>query len=168
MGIYETLDVSNWEMAKECFTTNDRVFANCPKFVAPELTLEVRGALKKAQQELEEHVGRGRQVKESDLNNLVYLQAILKENTVFIPIRTTLASPRVHGRLHRHGRRMCPGVSLALQFMQLTLAALLHGFDMTTPSNEAFDMCEKFGLTSMKASPLDVLLTPGLPANLYY
>ncbi|XP_060673081.1 cytochrome P450 82A4-like [Ziziphus jujuba] len=66
------------------------------------------------------------------------------------------------------GRRMCPAVSLALQFMQLTLAALLHGFDMTTPSNEAFDMCEKFGLTSMKASPLDVLLTPGLPANLYY
>ncbi|KAH7524026.1 hypothetical protein FEM48_Zijuj06G0074700 [Ziziphus jujuba var. spinosa] len=66
------------------------------------------------------------------------------------------------------GRRMCPGVSLALQFMQLTLAALLHGFDMATPSNEAVDMSGKFGLTNMKASPLDVLLTPRLPGNLYY
>ncbi|KAM0019855.1 putative cytochrome P450 [Helianthus debilis subsp. tardiflorus] len=35
--------------------------------------------LKKAQQELENHVGRDRKVEESDMNNLVYLQAIIKE-----------------------------------------------------------------------------------------
>ncbi|KAL8485727.1 hypothetical protein ACS0TY_027857 [Phlomoides rotata] len=36
--------------------------------------------LKKAQEELDKHVGRGRRVDESDINNLVYLQAIVKES----------------------------------------------------------------------------------------
>ncbi|KAJ0805940.1 putative cytochrome P450 [Helianthus annuus] len=35
--------------------------------------------LKIAQQELENHDGRDREVEESDMNNLVYLQAIIKE-----------------------------------------------------------------------------------------
>ncbi|KAJ0501211.1 putative cytochrome P450 [Helianthus annuus] len=35
--------------------------------------------LKIAQQELENHDGRDRKVEESDMNNLVYLQAIIKE-----------------------------------------------------------------------------------------
>ncbi|XP_060673091.1 cytochrome P450 82A1-like [Ziziphus jujuba] len=37
MGVYKTLVVSNWEMAKECFTTNDKVFANRPKLVAQDI-----------------------------------------------------------------------------------------------------------------------------------
>ncbi|KAL6123687.1 hypothetical protein ACLB2K_076206 [Fragaria x ananassa] len=34
------------------------------------------------------------------------------------------------------GRRICPGISLALQVTQLTLAHLLHAFDITPPSDE--------------------------------
>ncbi|KAJ0906375.1 putative cytochrome P450 [Helianthus annuus] len=37
------------------------------------------GVLKIAQQELENHDGRDRKVEESDMNNLVYLPAIIKE-----------------------------------------------------------------------------------------
>lgn len=37
MGVHRSLIVSNWEMAKECFTTNDKVFANRPKGAASEL-----------------------------------------------------------------------------------------------------------------------------------
>ncbi|KAL5777889.1 hypothetical protein ACOSP7_010815 [Xanthoceras sorbifolium] len=37
MGVHRVLVVSNWEIAKECFTTNDKVFANRPKTVAMEL-----------------------------------------------------------------------------------------------------------------------------------
>ncbi|KAF7852269.1 hypothetical protein BT93_L4563 [Corymbia citriodora subsp. variegata] len=43
------------------------------------LLLNNRHALKKAQQELDTHVGRSRAVEESDVKNLTYLQAIVKE-----------------------------------------------------------------------------------------
>ena len=36
LGVHRTLVVSSWEIAKECFTTNDEAFANRPKGVAPE------------------------------------------------------------------------------------------------------------------------------------
>ena len=42
-------------------------------------------ALKRAQQELDQHVGRERLVKESDIKNLVFLQAVLKETMRLYP-----------------------------------------------------------------------------------
>ncbi|KAL4387371.1 hypothetical protein GQ457_09G008610 [Hibiscus cannabinus] len=36
--------------------------------------------------------------------------------------------------LFSSGRRMCPGVSFALQILQLTLANLLNWFEFETPS----------------------------------
>ncbi|MBA0625611.1 hypothetical protein Godav_003393 [Gossypium davidsonii] len=65
------------------------------------------------------------------------------------------------------GRRMCPGVSFALQIMQLTLANLLHWFEFETPLNEAVDMREAAGMTSPKATPLEVHITPHLPTFVY-
>ncbi|KAF3446248.1 hypothetical protein FNV43_RR11427 [Rhamnella rubrinervis] len=187
------------------------------------LLLNNRSRLKKAQEELDKQVGRDRQVNESDLNNLVYLQAIVKEALRLYPpgplsaphesiedctvggyhlrkgTRLLVNLSKLHRdpniwsdpndfkperflTTHKHvevrgqnfeylpfgsGRRMCPGVSLALQVIQLTLAALLRGFEIQTASNGTVDMSEKYGLTNMKATPLDVLLTPRLPTNLY-
>jgi hypothetical protein len=37
LGVHRTLIVSSWEIAKECFTTNDKVFASRPKAIASEL-----------------------------------------------------------------------------------------------------------------------------------
>ena len=37
LGAHKTLVVSNWEMAKECFTVNDRAFATRPKSMAFEV-----------------------------------------------------------------------------------------------------------------------------------
>nr|XP_043637070.1 cytochrome P450 CYP82D47-like [Erigeron canadensis] len=49
------------------------------------LLLNNRHVLKKAQEELETHVGKDRQVNESDIKNLVYLQAIIKETLRLYP-----------------------------------------------------------------------------------
>ncbi|KAG5230991.1 cytochrome P450 [Salix suchowensis] len=49
------------------------------------LLLNNRDVLKKAQDELDIHVSRERQVKESDMKNLVYLQAIVKETFRLYP-----------------------------------------------------------------------------------
>ncbi|MBA0869411.1 hypothetical protein Goshw_027797 [Gossypium schwendimanii] len=65
------------------------------------------------------------------------------------------------------GRRMCPGVSFALQVLHFTLANVLHWFEFETPSNEAVDMSEALGITSSKATPLEVHITPRLPVFVY-
>jgi cytochrome P450 len=187
------------------------------------LLLNNQEALKKVQQELDVQIGRERQVKESDIKNLVYLQAIIKESMRLYPVATltiphesvedcTLAGYHVPtgtqlrvnlSKIHRDpqvwsnpnefqpkrfltthkgidvkgqhfeltpfgaGRRICPGISLALHVMQLTLATLLHTFDIATPLNEPVDMTEKVGITNDKLTPVEVHLTPRLPAQVY-
>ncbi|CAI0546964.1 unnamed protein product [Linum tenue] len=55
------------------------------------------------------------------------------------------------------GRRMCPGVLLAIRQIPLVLAALIHNFDWRLPDGEdptELDMSEKFGHTLQKEFPL--------------
>ncbi|KAL6131090.1 hypothetical protein ACLB2K_069468 [Fragaria x ananassa] len=179
--------------------------------------------LKKAQLELDHHVGKERQVNDSDVKNLIYLQDIIKETlrldpagalpaphessedcTVrnyyvtagtrlliniskiqrdpnvwldpcqFQPERflTTHKNVDVRGQSFElipfgSGRRICPGISLALQVIHLTLAHLQHGFEITAPSDEPVDMDESSGMTNMKTTSLEALLTPRLHPKLY-
>ncbi|KAJ7950312.1 Cytochrome P450 [Quillaja saponaria] len=37
LGVYRSLVVSSWEIARECFTINDKAFASRPKFLAAEI-----------------------------------------------------------------------------------------------------------------------------------
>lgn len=187
------------------------------------LLLNNRNMLKKAQCELDTHVGKHRQVAETDIKNLVYLQAIVKETFRLHP-PGPLSAPReamedctVAGfhipagtrlvvnlwKLHRDpniwanplefqperflkehanldargqdfeyvpfgsGRRMCPGISFALQVLHLTLARLLHGFEMGRVSDALIDMSEGPGITIPKETPLEVILCPRLHSSLY-
>ncbi|XP_057959393.1 cytochrome P450 82A3-like [Malania oleifera] len=179
--------------------------------------------LKRAQHELDVHVGKDRHVDESDIGNLPYLQALVKETlrlyppTPVIALREAMEDCTLAGfdissgtrliinawKIHRDerswpeplefrperfltshrdtdvrgqdfelipfgsGRRSCPGTSLALQVVHLTLARLLHCYNITTPSAGSVDMTESDGLTNLKATPLDVLLTPRLNSELY-
>ena len=188
------------------------------------LLLNNQTELKKAQDELDIHIGKDRRVEESDTSKLVYLQAIVKEtlrlyppNAVnslraamdectfscgyHIPAGTQLIvnAWKIHrdGRVwddphdfkperflttHKHvdvggqnfelvpfglGRRACPGASLALRALHLTLARVLHSFDVASPMNQVVDMTHSIGLTNLKATPLQVLLRPLLDARLY-
>jgi len=68
------------------------------------------------------------------------------------------------------GRRMCPGMPLAVLFVQMGLARLAHSFDFTLPGGEdplKLDMTETFGLTIPRANPLCVHPKPRLPKHLY-
>ncbi|KAK7309241.1 hypothetical protein RJT34_05805 [Clitoria ternatea] len=180
--------------------------------------------LKKAQDELDTHVGRDRKVEESDITKLVYLQAIMKESMRLCPpsplitLRAAKEDCTFSGgyhipagtqlivnnwKIHRDGsvwddplvfkperfltshkdvdvrgqnydlfpfgsgRRVCPGTSLALRMIHIALARLLQSFNVASPSNQAVDMTESIGLTNLKATPLEVLLTPRLDAKLY-
>lgn len=180
--------------------------------------------LRKAQDEIDSHVGSQRSVEESDTKQLVYLQAIIKEtlrlyppgplslpresmedvtiNGYHIPIGTRLfvnlhkihRDSRVWGdsphdfiperflTSHKEvdvrgknfeiipfgsGRRICPGLSYALQTLSFTLANVLHGFEISRPSDEAIDMTEGHGLTSCKVDPLSVILMPRLSKDHY-
>ena len=187
------------------------------------LLLNNPNKLKKAQEELDIQVGKHRQVKESDIKHLPYLQAIIKETlrlypaapvsapreamedcTVagfHVPARTRLFvnlwklqrdpsiwsnplefQPERFLTKHAHldvrgldfeftpfgsGRRSCPGISFALQVLHLTLARLLHGFNLERISEKMVDMSESHGLTLPKATPLEVILVPRLPSMLY-
>ncbi|XP_022976386.1 cytochrome P450 CYP82D47-like isoform X1 [Cucurbita maxima] len=180
------------------------------------LLLNNQETLKKAQLELDEKVGTSRQVKEADLKNLIYFQAIVKETLrlypaaplliphesiedcmvsgYHIPARTRLLvnvqklqkDPLVwedpcEFRPERFltndtkfdmqgqnmqlmpfgkGRRMCPGMSFALQLVHLTLASLLHEFEIDRLSEELLDMEEGFGFIIFRKTPLEIVLSP--------
>ncbi|KAH9621668.1 hypothetical protein KSS87_013991 [Heliosperma pusillum] len=185
------------------------------------LLLNNKEAMKNAQAEIDKIVGKERRVNESDIKDMIYLEAVLKEtlrlyppgplsfpresvedctvNNYHIPAGTQLfvnlykiqRDPEVWPNpseflperfLTTHkdydvkgnfafapfgsGRRICPGITFSMKFMMLTLATLLHGFEISTPSDEPVDTSVSFGLTSLKITPLDVILVPRLPENL--
>ncbi|XP_051140210.1 cytochrome P450 CYP82D47-like isoform X2 [Andrographis paniculata] len=188
------------------------------------LLLNNRHVLTRAQQELDSQVGRNRRVTESDIPNLVYLQAIIKETLRLYPA-APLGAPReftedcdigeyhipkgtwlmvniwklqrdpdvwvddvsqfkperfltthmnvdVRGKDFKlmpfgGGRRICPGPNLALHMLHLVLANLLHAFEIRMVCDDAVDMTESIGLTNLKATPLEVLVSPRLSSTLY-
>ena len=186
------------------------------------LLLNNRHTLKKAQEELDIKVGKGRLVNEADINNLFYLKAIIKEALRLYPpgtlvprefhedctiggyhvtkgtrlvvnlwkiqtdpsvwsdplefkperFLTTHKDVDVRGQNFElipfgSGRRACPGISFGLQMLHLTLASLIHAFEISTPSHAPVDMSATFGLTNIKSTPLDVVVKPRLPSNLF-
>ncbi|KAL6846499.1 hypothetical protein ACP4OV_023947 [Aristida adscensionis] len=68
------------------------------------------------------------------------------------------------------GRRMCPGYTLGLKVIQVSLANLLHGFTWRLPdgmTKEELSMEEIFGLSTPRKFPLQVITEPKLPVHLY-
>ena len=61
------------------------------------------------------------------------------------------------------GRRICPGMPLAIRMIHLMLGSLIHGFDWKLEggiSPEKMDMTEKFGFTLEKAQRLRAIPSP--------
>ncbi|KAF5729924.1 hypothetical protein HS088_TW20G00291 [Tripterygium wilfordii] len=174
-------------------------------------------ALFRARAELEQTIGKGNRVQESDVARLPYLQAIIKEtfrlhaavplllprkaaedvevagykvpkdaqvmvnawaigrdpsiwedSNSFVPerfLRSEIDARGQHFELipFGAGRRVCPGLPLAIHMLHLMLGSLIHSFDWkledgVTP--ETMNMEDKFGLTLQKAQPLRAIPIP--------
>ncbi|QHO04527.1 Geraniol 8-hydroxylase [Arachis hypogaea] len=166
--------------------------------------------MSKAKSELEEIVGKGKVVEESDMARLPYLQAVIKETLrkhpavplllprqaemdveiqgytvpkgaqvlvnvwaigrdpnvwenphVFSPERFLGSQIDFRGRNFEltpfgAGRRICPGLPLAMRMLFLMLGLFINCFDWKLEA-EDMDMDEKFGLTLEKAQPVRVI-----------
>ncbi|KAJ8450744.1 hypothetical protein Cgig2_021216 [Carnegiea gigantea] len=230
------LQVIDHEVTKDCDYDADTINkATCLAMIAGgsdttpttltwaiSLLLNNPQVLRKAQDELATQVGRDRQVDESDVARLVYLQAIVKETLRLYPggplipressedctiggyyiktgtrfivnlhkifrdpqiwedplefkperFLTTHKDVDVRGQDFKlipfgSGRRICPGMSFSLQMLHLGLASFLHAFEVSTPGDAPVDMGERFGITILKAKPLEVLIAPILSSKAY-
>ncbi|PQQ16311.1 geraniol 8-hydroxylase-like [Prunus yedoensis var. nudiflora] len=169
--------------------------------------------LSKAQQELEQIIGKGKPVEEADIARLPYLQAIIKEIFRLHPAAPLLLPRKadsdveicgyivpkgaqvfvnawaigrdpsiwdnpssfmperflglddtidVSGKNFElipfgGGRRICPGLPLAMRILPLMLGSLINSFDWKLEDGvvpETMNMEEKFGLTLQMAHPL--------------
>ncbi|KAL0739774.1 hypothetical protein Bca4012_081287 [Brassica carinata] len=176
----------------------------------------------KAQAEMDYVLGQNGIVQESDIPQLPYLQAVVKETfrlhppapllvprkaesdvevlgymirkdtqvlvnvwaigrdpsvwenpTQFEPERFSGKETDVKGRDYEltpfgGGRRICPGLPLAVKSVNLMLASLLYSFDWKLPNGinpEDLDMDETFGLTLHKTNPLHAIPIKKRPIN---
>ncbi|GMY28560.1 cytochrome p450 82a3, partial [Fagus crenata] len=57
--------------------------------------------------------------------------------------------------------------SPSLRDKKMKNSVIIHAVEISTPSSAPVDMTACFGLTNIKSTPLEVVVKPRLPSNLY-
>ncbi|KAL5209419.1 hypothetical protein ABZP36_005042 [Zizania latifolia] len=205
-----------WSLLADLFTAASDSSAATVEWAMAEL-LENPPSMAKVREEIARVIGSKTEIEESDISQLKYLQAVVKEtlrlhppaplllphqaetttevrgytvpkgarvlvnvwaigrdNKVwrkpdeFMPERFLQREVDFRGRdfdlvPFGSGRRICPGMPLAVRVMHLMLASLLHRFEWTLPldvERNGLDMAEKFGMVLTMATPLQAIATP--------
>ncbi|KAL2623148.1 hypothetical protein R1flu_003353 [Riccia fluitans] len=128
--------------------------------------------MEKAQAEMDSVVGRKRLVEESDLPNLPYLNAIVKENfrlhppgPILIPHMSTEDSKILGYEIPAGTTLMCPGKGLALAVVLYTVALFIQTCDLRLPENlKLEDLTDLIALR--RNSLLQALVNPRIPKDL--
>ncbi|GLJ55407.1 hypothetical protein SUGI_1189500 [Cryptomeria japonica] len=110
--------------------------------------------MRKAQEELDSKVGWRRVVEESDIPQLTYLQAIVKETLCFYP-----AAPLL---LPQKSEEAC-----TVGGYHIPAETIMMSFDWFVPVGRVLDMNEGVSLVMPRAGPLEVMLKPRLSHHLY-
>ncbi|KAM7251960.1 hypothetical protein ACFE04_023843 [Oxalis oulophora] len=141
--------------------------------------------IRKAKEEVDRVVGPNRNVEERDIDNLPYLQTVVKESTQvlvgawaigrdpetwkdplsfnpdrFLDLNIDYKGQHFEFIPFGSGRRICMGIPLAHTMVPFVLASLLHSFDWELGSNmtpENIDMNEKNGITLRMLTPLKAI-----------
>ncbi|CAM6042043.1 unnamed protein product [Sphagnum compactum] len=126
--------------------------------------------MKKVQDELDDVIGQDRVIDESDIPQLKYFQAVVKETFCLHPPATLMIPHQNMEACEIGGRRICLGMLSGLLTVQMQLARLLHSFTWKLPKGENpqdLDMGEVFRITTRKAVPLHAIAIAQLPQHLY-
>ncbi|KAI3451537.1 hypothetical protein Pfo_008202 [Paulownia fortunei] len=102
------------------------------------LLLNNRRVLKKAQEELDKHIGRERQVNKSDINKLDYLQAIVKETLRLYPAAPLSAAREFSEDSHVGGYHISKGTWLIMNLWKLHRDPRVWGEDSLEFKPERF------------------------------
>lgn len=208
---FNTNDIEHF--LSDLFTAGTDTSSSTVEWAMAELLSNPK-TMEKAQAEIDHVIGQKCIVQESDISELPYLQAVVKETfrlhppapllvprkaesdvevlgymvrkdtqvlinvwaigrdpsvwenpSQFEPERFLGKEIDVKGRDYEltpfgGGRRICPGLPLAVKTVNLMLASLLHSFDWKLPKGinpEELDMDETFGLTLHKTNPLHAI-----------
>ncbi|KAE8712853.1 CYP706 protein [Hibiscus syriacus] len=171
--------------------------SNSIEFVMAEI-INKPEVMRKAQQELDEVIGKDNFVEESHIHKLPYLLAIMKESLRLHPALPLLIpqcpseSCTVGGytipkgsRVFLNsewdfsgndfsyfpfgsGRRICAGIAMAERMVLYSVATLLHSFDWKVHEGNNLDLTEKFGIVLKLENPLVAILTPRLSDPTFY
>ncbi|KAH9777549.1 cytochrome p450 family 76 subfamily c polypeptide 5-related [Citrus sinensis] len=212
-GIRRRMTKHFGKMLEDLFAAGADTTSNTLEWAMTELLCNPE-ALSKTRMELEQTIGKGNPIDESDIIRLPYLQAVVKEtfrlhpavplllprkastNTQvagytipkdaqvlvnvwaigrdegiwenpcsFMPKRFLGSDIDVKGQNFElipfgAGRRICPGLPLAIRMLYLMLGSLINSFDWKFEdgiTQHNMDMEEKFGLTLQKAQPLHAI-----------
>ncbi|THU43918.1 hypothetical protein C4D60_Mb02t01920 [Musa balbisiana] len=138
--------------------------------------------LQRAQDEMDQVIGKNRRLAESDIPSLPYLRAICKDPDVWEHALEFKPERFLSGRNAKieplgndfelipfgAGRRICVGMHAGLIMLQYGLGSLLHSFHWKLADDvEELDMKEKFGAVLPKAVPLKAVVKPRLLESAY-
>ncbi|KAM1498537.1 hypothetical protein ACFX1Q_022274 [Malus domestica] len=125
--------------------------------------------LSQAQAELKQIIGKGKYIVPKDAQVLVNAWAIGRDPNIwddpnsfmlerFLDSEIDILGKNFELLPFGGGRRICPGLPLAMRMLNLMLGSLIKSFDDWTLENgivpETLNMEEKFGITLEKAHPL--------------